>query len=137
MAEKPKNPRSPWAVTGLYFCDNRVVDIASKLKPSSRGELEIIDVIKEYLKLEGLNVERLGRGIAWLDTGTYESLQQASSFIQALQQRQGLMVACLEEIAYHNGWISRDVLSSVAGSMKNNEYGQYLSRLLESARPSA
>jgi glucose-1-phosphate thymidylyltransferase len=131
LEEKPKLPRSPWAVTGLYFYDSRVVDIASHLKPSARGELEITDVNKQYMQWGDLHVEKLGRGTAWLDTGTCESLQQASSFIQALQQRQGLMVACIEEIAYHNGWISANQLSATADAMKNNEYGQYLQRLLE------
>ena len=137
LEEKPKHPRSPWAVTGLYFYDNRVVDVACNLKPSARGELEITDVNNQYLQWGDLHVEKLGRGIAWLDTGTCESLQQASSFIQALQQRQGLMVACLEEIAYHNGWISREDLLRIAEPMKKNEYGQYLIRLLELSTPTA
>jgi glucose-1-phosphate thymidylyltransferase len=132
LKEKPKRPRSPWAVTGLYFYDNRVVDVARSLKPSARGELEITDVNNQYLKWGDLHVEKLGRGVAWLDTGTCESLQHASSFIQALQQRQGLMVACVEEIAYHYGWISPQDLLRIAESMHKNDYGQYLMRLLES-----
>jgi glucose-1-phosphate thymidylyltransferase len=131
LEEKPKSPRSTWAVTGLYFYDNRVIDIASRLKPSSRGELEITDVNRQYLEWGELNVEKFGRGVAWLDTGTCESLQQASSFIQILQQRQGLMVACLEEIAYSNGWISREDLGKTAAAMGKTEYGQYLQRLLD------
>ena len=131
LEEKPANPRSSWAVTGLYFYDNDVLKIAKNLKPSSRGELEITDVNIEYLRAGLLRVERLGRGVAWLDTGTCESLIQASNFIQALQERQGLMVACVEEIAYRMGYIDADTLSRSAHSMKGNEYGKYLLRLLE------
>jgi glucose-1-phosphate thymidylyltransferase len=131
LEEKPKAPRSQWAVTGLYFYDNRVLDVAANLKPSPRGELEITDVNKVYLEWSELHVEKLGRGIAWLDTGTHESLQQASSFIQALQERQGLMVSCLEEIAYSLGWISAEDVARIAAPMKKNEYGQYLLRMLE------
>jgi glucose-1-phosphate thymidylyltransferase len=131
LEEKPKQPRSTWAVTGLYFYDNRVLDVARKLKPSARGELEITDVNRAYLEWGDLRVEKLGRGIAWLDTGTHESLQQASSFIQTLQERQGLMVACLEEIAYHLGWISADDVARIAEPMKKNDYGRYLLRMLE------
>jgi glucose-1-phosphate thymidylyltransferase len=131
LEEKPKSPRSNWAVTGLYFYDNRVLDVARALKPSARGELEITDVNNAFLELEALNVEKLGRGIAWLDTGTHESLQQASLFIQALQERQGLMVACLEEIAYHLGWITAEDVAQIAGTMKMNDYGRYLLRMLE------
>ena len=131
LEEKPKSPRSNWAVTGLYFYDNRVLDVARALKPSARGELEITDVNKTFLELEALRVEKLGRGIAWLDTGTHESLQQASLFIQALQERQGLMVACLEEIAYHLGWITAEDVARIAGLMKMNDYGRYLLRMLE------
>jgi glucose-1-phosphate thymidylyltransferase len=131
IEEKPAHPRSTWAVTGLYFYDNRVLDIARGLKPSPRGELEITDVNRAYLELGDLRVERLGRGIAWLDTGTHESLQQASSFIQTLQERQGLMVACLEEIAYRQGWISADDVMRVAEQLRKNEYGKYLLRMLE------
>jgi glucose-1-phosphate thymidylyltransferase len=131
LDEKPTQPRSSWAVTGLYFYDNRVLDVARGLKPSARGELEITDVNKAYLEWNALHVKKLGRGIAWLDTGTHESLQQASSFIQALQDRQGLMVACLEEIGYHMGWISAEDVARVAGLMKKNDYGKYLLRMLE------
>lgn len=130
LEEKPKAPRSHWAVTGLYFYDNRVLDVAANLKPSARGELEITDVNKAYLAWNELHVEKLGRGIAWLDTGTHESLQQASSFIQALQERQGLMVSCLEEIAYGLGWMTADEVARIAEPMKKNEYGQYLLRML-------
>ncbi len=132
LEEKPPRPRSNWAVTGLYFYDNRVVDIAGNLKPSPRGELEITDVNRRYLEAGALHVERFGRGIAWLDTGTHESLQQASSFIQALQDRQGLQVACLEEIAYKMGYISAADVSELAQTMKTNGYGQYLLRMIES-----
>ncbi len=131
LAEKPRQPRSSYAVTGLYFYDNQVLDIAAELKPSARGELEITDVNMAYLQRGRLQVEKLGRGIAWLDTGTHESLLQASNFIQALQDRQGLMVACLEEIAYSLGYLTTEDLRRVAAPMKNNAYGQYLLRLVE------
>ncbi len=131
LEEKPKEPRSRWAVTGLYFYDNRVLDIAGSLKPSSRGELEITDVNRAYLDWNELHVEKVGRGIAWLDTGTHESLQQASNFIQTLQERQGLMVACLEEIAYLSGWIAADEVERVARTMEKNDYGKYLLRMLQ------
>ena len=130
LAEKPVEPRSTYAVTGLYFYDNRVVQIASDLKPSARGELEITDLNRVYLDMGNLHVEQLGRGIAWLDTGTHESLLQASNFIQALQERQGLMVACVEEIAYKMGYISETEITQQADSMKGNAYGQYLVRML-------
>jgi len=131
LEEKPARPRSSYAVTGLYFYDNQVVDIAAKLKPSARGELEITDVNRVYLERGQLRCERLGRGIAWLDTGTHEALMQASSYIQAIEERQGLMVACLEEIAFRMGYISRDQLADLARAMKSSAYGQYLSRILE------
>jgi glucose-1-phosphate thymidylyltransferase len=131
LEEKPARPRSNWAVTGLYFYDNRVLDVARSLKPSARGELEITDVNKAYLEWGELHVEKIGRGIAWLDTGTHESLVQASNFIHTLQDRQGLMVACLEEIAYYQGWMSAEDVARVAESMKKNEYGQYLLRMIE------
>jgi glucose-1-phosphate thymidylyltransferase len=131
LEEKPARPRSSWAVTGLYFYDNRVIEIARSLKPSPRGELEITDLNRAYLELGELRVQRLGRGIAWLDTGTYESLQQASGFIQVLQERQGLMVACLEEIAFRQGWISAEDVATVARPMLKNAYGQYLMQILE------
>ena len=131
IEEKPANPRSNFAVTGLYFYDNRVVDIAGKLKPSRRGELEITDVNRVYLEARALHVERLGRGFAWLDTGTYDALLQASNFIQAIEERQGLMVACVEEIAFRLGWITRDHLRRIAEPMKHNTYGQYLLAILD------
>lgn len=131
LEEKPPLPKSHSAVTGLYFYDNYVLDIAARLKPSARGELEITDVNRAYLEADALNVEKLGRGIAWLDTGTHESLMQASSFIQTLQERQGLMVACIEEIAYRKGYITTDILAEMAERMSNNEYGRYLSRIVE------
>jgi len=131
LEEKPKKPRSTLAVTGLYFYDNRVVDIAASLKPSARGELEITDVNRDYLDRGELAVERLGRGIAWLDTGTHESLMQASNYIQAVEDRQGLMVACLEEIAYRLGYITADDVLRLAAPMKSSAYGEYLRRLVE------
>jgi len=132
LEEKPVKPRSPWAVTGLYFYDNRVVDIAGGLRPSARGELEITDVNAAYLALGGLHVEKLGRGIAWLDTGTHEALLQASTFIQTLEERQGLMVACIEEIAFKMGYIKAPDVVRIAEPMRKNSYGQYLLRLVES-----
>jgi glucose-1-phosphate thymidylyltransferase len=131
LEEKPPNPKSSWAVTGLYFYDNDVLNIASSLKPSARGEIEITDVNLTYLRAGKLHVERLGRGVAWLDTGTCESLTQASNFIQALQERQGLMVACIEEIAYRMGYVDADQVVQLARSMQGNGYGQYLLRLIE------
>ena len=132
LVEKPKDPKSPYAVTGLYFYDNRVVDIANNLKPSPRGELEITDVNLHYLRDGQLHVELLGRGMAWLDTGTHESLLQACNFIQTLQERQGLMVACLEEIAYTMGFIDRAQLERLIEGQKKSSYGQYLQGLLKS-----
>ncbi len=129
IEEKPKAPRSSYAVTGLYFYDNRVLDIARELKPSPRGELEITDVNVTYLRLGDLHVELLGRGIAWLDTGTHESLLQASNFIQAIQERQGLEIACVEEIAFRKGWIGKEALLRIAAEMKSNRYGAYLAAL--------
>ena len=131
LEEKPSKPKSSFAVTGLYFYDNQVVDIAAALKPSPRGELEITDVNRSYLERGQLHVEKLGRGIAWLDTGTTESLMQASNFIQAIEERQGLMVACLEEIAYHMGYITAADLRRLATAMASSAYGQYLFRVLE------
>jgi glucose-1-phosphate thymidylyltransferase len=133
IEEKPAHPRSPYAVTGLYFYDNRVVEIAAGLRPSARGELEITDVNRAYLEIGELRVERLGRGIAWLDTGTYDALLQASNFIQAIEERQGLMVACVEEIAYRLGWIEAADLRRIAEPMMHNGYGRYLLALLEEA----
>jgi glucose-1-phosphate thymidylyltransferase len=131
LEEKPKTPRSSLAVTGLYFYDNQVVDIAAALKPSARGELEITDVNRAYLDRGQLSVERLARGIAWLDTGTHEALMQAANYIQAIEERQGLMVACLEEIAFRMGYISDSDLARLARAMASSTYGQYLSRILE------
>jgi glucose-1-phosphate thymidylyltransferase len=134
LQEKPEKPRSPYAVTGLYFYDNRVLDIAKSLKPSARGELEITDVNLHYLKAGDLHVEMLGRGMAWLDTGTHESLLLASTFIQAIEQRQDLKVACLEEVAYKMGYIQAEDVLRIAQTMDKNEYGQYLRRLIEEER---
>jgi glucose-1-phosphate thymidylyltransferase len=131
LVEKPAVPRSPYAVTGLYFYDERVVEIARSLRPSGRGELEITDVNLVYLQASALHVEKLGRGIAWLDTGTHEALLQASNFIQAIEERQGLKVACLEEIALRMGYIDRAAVERVASEMRNSGYGQYLRRVLE------
>ena len=131
IEEKPAKPRSNFAVTGLYFYDNRVVEIAAGLKPSPRGELEITDVNRAYLAAGQLHVERLGRGVAWLDTGTYDALLQASNFIQAIEERQGLMVACVEEIAYRLGWIGAADIRRIAEPMRHNTYGQYLLALLD------
>ncbi len=131
LEEKPARPRSPYAVTGLYFYDNDVVRFAEQLKPSPRGELEITDLNRCYLERCRLHVEKLARGIAWLDTGTHEALMQASSYIQAIEERQGLMVACLEEIAYRMGYISRSDLERLARGMESSDYGRYLFRVLE------
>ena len=131
LEEKPAAPRSSYAVTGLYFYDNQVVDIASRLTPSARGELEITDVNRTYLERGQLRVEKLARGIAWLDTGTHESLMQAANYIQAIEERQGLMVSCPEEIAYRMGYISAADLDRLGRSMASSAYGQYLRRLLE------
>ena len=131
LEEKPAHPKSSFAVTGLYFFDNQVLEIARNLKPSARGELEITDVNLEYLRREQLRVERLGRGIAWLDTGTHESLVQASNFIQAVEERQGLMVGCLEEIAYRMKYITAADLERLARAMRGSSYGQYLLHVLD------
>jgi glucose-1-phosphate thymidylyltransferase len=130
IVEKPEKPKSPWAVTGLYFYDNQVVDIAGSLKPSGRGELEITDVNRAYLERGALHVERLGRGIAWLDTGTYEALLHAANFVQSIEERQGLMMACLEEIAYRMGYISADDVRRLAQDMTGS-YGRYLLDILD------
>jgi len=131
LEEKPVKPRSHYAVTGLYFYDNRIVDIAARLQPSARGELEITDANAAYLALGALQVEKLGRGIAWLDTGTHEALLQASTFIQTIEERQGLMVACVEEIAYKMGYVGAVDILRIAETMKHNSYGEYLRRLLD------
>lgn len=130
LEEKPKAPKSRYAVTGLYFYDNQVVDIAQSLQPSARGELEITDVNKEYLKRGQLEVMVMGRGMAWLDTGTHQAMLEASLFIQTIETRQGLMVACPEEIAFRYGYITAEQLEETASSMKNNGYGAYLQQLL-------
>jgi glucose-1-phosphate thymidylyltransferase len=131
IEEKPQKPRSHYAVTGLYFYDNRVIEIASDLKPSARGELEITDVNRAYLDAGSLHVCMLGRGTAWLDTGTPHSLLNASNYIQALEERQGLMVACLEEVAFEMGFIGREMVEQAADRLAKTDYGQYLARLLE------
>jgi glucose-1-phosphate thymidylyltransferase len=130
LIEKPPSPNSNWAVTGLYFYDEHVAEYAATLKPSQRGELEITDLNRIYLDKNALHVEKLGRGIAWLDTGTHESFVQATNFIQIIEQRQGLKIACLEEIAFRMGYISREKLEEVAQTMRNSTYGDYLQRLL-------
>lgn len=129
IEEKPIKPKSNYAVTGLYFYDNRVVDIAKSIKPSGRGELEITDINRFYLEDESLKVEMLGRGFAWLDTGTHESLLEAGHFVHTIEQRQGLKIACLEEIAFHNGWLSVEKVKVQAEALKKTGYGQYLMRL--------
>jgi glucose-1-phosphate thymidylyltransferase len=131
LEEKPAKPRSPFAVTGLYFYDNRVLDVAAGLKPSPRGELEITDVNRAYLEWGELHVEIFGRGMAWLDTGTHESLLQAATFIQAIEERQDQKVACLEEVAYKMGYITAEDVRRIALPMEKNEYGRYLIRLVE------
>ena len=135
IEEKPKAPKSSYAVPGLYFCDNRVVKIAEGLKPSARGELEIADVINAYLAQGNLRVELLGRGFAWLDTGTHDSLLEAGTFVETIEKRQGLKVACLEEVAYRMGYIDAVRLESLAEPMKKNTYGQYLLQLAKEKGP--
>ena len=132
IEEKPQQPKSDWAVTGLYFYDRRVVEFAKQIKPSARGELEISDLNQMYLEDGSLSVQLLGRGFAWLDTGTHESLHEAASFVQTVQNIQDLQVACLEEIAWRNGWLSDERLEELARPMAKNQYGQYLLRLLAS-----
>jgi len=132
IEEKPENPKSKYAVPGLYFYDNQVVNIAENLKPSPRGELEITDVNLEYLRRGTLRVELLGRGFAWLDTGTHESLQQAGDFVKSIQDRQGLKIGCIEEIAFRLGYIDADQIRVIAKDMLKNEYGRYLMEIIES-----
>ena len=133
LEEKPAKPKSNWAVTGLYYYDQQVCDLAANLKPSARGELEITDLNRLYLEQGNLSVERLGRGFAWLDTGNPDALMQAANFIQTIEQRQGLQIACPEEIAYRAGWIDTAALAALAEPLKKTEYGQYLARLAVSS----
>jgi len=126
LEEKPNNPKSNYAIPGLYFCDEDVVDIAKGLEPSPRGEIEITDLLKEYLKKEKLRVQLLGRGFAWLDTGTYDGLLEASNFVGTIQKRQGLYIACIEEIAYNKGYITRQDVQKIADAISNTDYGKYL-----------
>lgn len=135
IEEKPQKPKSSYAVTGLYFYDNRVVDIAKSIQPSPRGELEITDINRAYLEEQSLNVEMLGRGFAWLDTGTHESLLDAGQFVHTIEKRQGFKVACLEEIAFHNGWISAEQLKAQGEYLQKTGYGQYLLALLKESHP--
>ena len=137
IEEKPTEPRSNYAVTGLYFYDEHVTDVARAIAPSERGELEITDVNLEYLRQGNLQVELLGRGIAWLDTGTHESLLQAANFIQTIQERQGLKVACLEEIAFRKGYLSASDIERIAHDMRKNRYGEYLLNMIHSEEPTA
>ena len=131
LEEKPEKPKSNYVVPGLYFYDNRVVEIAEKIKPSERGELEITSINEEYLRMKKLRVELMGRGMAWLDTGTHDGLLEASSFIETIQKRQGFYIACLEEIAYNNGWITREQVLEMASRLEKTDYGKYLRDLAE------
>ena len=131
IEEKPENPKSNYAVVGLYFYPNKVVDVAKHIQPSPRGELEITTVNQEFLNDHQLKVQLLGRGFAWLDTGTHDSLSEASTFVEVIEKRQGLKIACLEEVAYRNGWIDAERLRQVAAPMLKNQYGQYLLNLIK------
>jgi glucose-1-phosphate thymidylyltransferase len=131
IEEKPARPKSNYAVTGLYFYDNDVVEIAKRIKPSERGELEITSVNQAYLERGDLNVEILGRGFAWLDTGTHEDLLAAANYVETIEQRQGYRIACLEEIAFHNGWLASEDLRRIGQSLSNNSYGQYLIQIAD------
>ena len=131
LEEKPEKPKSNYAVVGLYFYPNKVVNIAKSIRPSARGELEITTVNQEFLKNQELKVQLLGRGFAWLDTGTHDSLAEASIFVEVIEKRQGLKIACLEGIAYKKGWINESKLQELALSMEKNQYGQYLSRIIK------
>jgi len=135
IKEKPKETNSNYALTGLYFFDNQVIKLSKELKPSKRGELEITDLINRYLQQEELNVEQFGRGFAWLDTGTYDNLLEASSFVRTIEQRQGLKIACPEEIAYYNGWLTKEQIVQIAEAYKNNNYGSYLLSILQHRMP--
>ena len=132
IEEKPKNPKSNYAIVGLYFYPNKVIEIAKQIKPSARGELEITSVNQEFLQARELKVQLLGRGFAWLDTGTHDSLTEATNFVETLEKRQGLKISCLEEIAYHKGWISKEELKELAQELSKNGYGQYLLDLVKS-----
>jgi glucose-1-phosphate thymidylyltransferase len=131
IKEKPKNPKSNYAITGLYFYDNRVIKIAKSLKPSSRGELEITDINNTYLKWDDLNVEIMGRGFSWLDTGTHETLMTAGHFVQAIEESQGLKIGCLEEIAFNNGWLDSEIIKKKSKLLSKTSYGQYLLRTID------
>lgn len=131
IEEKPENPKSHYAVPGLYFYDNKVVKIAKNLEPSARGEIEITDINNEYLKKGELRVKLFGRGMAWLDTGTHEGLLEASNFVETIQKRQGFYISCIEEIAYRNGYISKDELLKLAEPLKKTNYGKYLEEIAE------
>lgn len=130
LIEKPKNPQSNWAITGLYFCDNKVINFAESLSPSSRGELEIIDILKKYHQIKELEVKKMGRGFVWLDTGTFDSMAEAGEFVRVLQSRSGQKISCPEEIAYAKGFISKDQLIQIAADYKNSGYGEYLLSLI-------